>query len=296
MKYYQAITPAIVGASVVLLQPLSVKALSSVEVGKIAEGITVLIDYKDNPGNGSGVLLKKEGNTYTVLTAAHVVAKPNLKYEIVAPDNQRYPLNYSSVKKLPNQVDLAVVKFNSNNNYKVAKIGNSDTSERGAVAYTSGFPKTNRAINQLILHFTEGKIAANSSNLNDGYGLVYSNNTVGGMSGGAILNQNGELIGIHGRGDSRYDEESDTIQKSGFNLGIPINTFVRLSSQAGVNTGVTAPAIVATKLKAEDFLARGLNKEDKGDYKGAISDFTQAINRNPQYAEAFTGGVLCTSI
>ncbi|MDY6896620.1 MAG: S1C family serine protease, partial [Cyanobacteriota bacterium] len=126
MKYFQAIKPLIGATSIFLLQPLSVKALSSVEVGKIAEGITVMIDYKDNSGNGSGVIIGKKGNEYTVLTAAHVVAKPNLQYEIVTPKNQRYQLNYSSVKKLPKQIDLAVVTFTSNQNYKVAQIGNSD--------------------------------------------------------------------------------------------------------------------------------------------------------------------------
>ncbi|MEM7554573.1 MAG: hypothetical protein AAF378_10805 [Cyanobacteria bacterium P01_A01_bin.84] len=99
MKYEQAITPAIIGTSIVLLQPFSVKASSPVEVGKIAEGITVLIDYRNNPGNGSGVIISKEGNSYTVLTAAHVVEAPNLQYEIVAPDNQRYQLDYSTVKE-----------------------------------------------------------------------------------------------------------------------------------------------------------------------------------------------------
>ncbi|MDY6901656.1 MAG: tetratricopeptide repeat-containing serine protease family protein, partial [Cyanobacteriota bacterium] len=230
-----------------------------------------------------------------VLTAAHVVAKPNLQYEIVTPNNQRYQLNYSSVKKLPKQIDLAVVTFTSNQNYKVAQIGNSDTSQRGTLTYLSGFPKKSRAINQSILSFTEGKIAANSQQpLNDGYGLIYSNNTVGGMSGGAVLNEKGELIGIHGRGDIRSEEGTDTIQKSGFNLGIPINTFVRLSGQVGVSTvAADKPAVVSTRplakaeLKAEDYLAKAVNKRKEKNYQGAISDLNQAINLNPKYADAY---------
>ncbi|MEL6459290.1 MAG: tetratricopeptide repeat-containing serine protease family protein [Cyanobacteria bacterium J06621_15] len=288
MKYFQAITPLIGAISTVLLQPLSVKALSSVEVGKIAENITVMIDYKDNSGNGSGVIIGKQGNQYTVLTAAHVVARPNLQYEIVAPSNQRYQFKYSNVKTLPNQIDLAVITFTSNQNYQVAQIGNSDTSGRGTLTYLSGFPKKSRAINQSILSFTEGKIAANSQQpLNDGYGLIYSNNTVGGMSGGAVLNEKGELIGIHGRGDIRSEEGTDTIQKSGFNLGIPINTFVKNSNQLVANTRPIKPAVVSTKLKAEDFLARAVNKRKERNYQGAISDLSQAINLNSQYAEAY---------
>jgi S1-C subfamily serine protease len=275
----------------IILQPLAANALSAREVGKIAEGITVLIEYKDIPGNGSGVIIKKEGNVYTILTAAHVVANQNRKYEIVAPDNVRYSLNYSTVKMLPNRIDLAVVTFTSTKNYQVAKIGNSDTSERGTVTYLSGFPAINSAINQPTLNFTEGKISANSNQpFKNGYGLIYSNITVAGMSGGAVLNQNGELVGIHGRADGRDDKLTGNIQKSGLNLGIPINTFVRLSAQAGVNIGVTASPVVATfPAKAEDLLARGVNKNLDGDYAGAIADFTQAINLNPQYTEAFLG-------
>ncbi|MEO1186255.1 MAG: tetratricopeptide repeat-containing serine protease family protein, partial [Cyanobacteria bacterium J06636_27] len=239
-------------------------------------------------GNGSGVIIGKQGNQYTELTAAHVVARPNLQYEIVAPSNQRYQLKYSNVKTLPNQIDLAVITFTSNQNYQVAQIGNSDTSGRGTLTYLSGFPKKSRAINQSILSFTEGKIAANSQQpLNDGYGLIYSNNTVGGMSGGAVLNEKGELIGIHGRGDIRSEEGTDTIQKSGFNLGIPINTFVKNSNQLVANTRPIKPAVVSTKLKAEDFLARAVNKRKERNYQGAISDLSQAINLNSQYAEAY---------
>lgn len=288
MKSYQAIIPAIVGTSIVLLQPITAKALSSAEVGKIAEEITVLIDYKNNPGNGSGVIIKKEGNTYTVLTAAHVVGKPNLKYEIVTPDDQRYPLEYSSVKKLSSEIDLAVFTFTSNKNYQVAQIGNSDSSERGTLAYISGFPGKNAAINESILTLTKGEIAGSSSKLNDGYGLVYDITTKGGMSGGAVLNDKGELIGIHGRADSSYDEQTDTIEKSGFNLGIPINTFVRLAAQVGVNTGINLPPVATTALKAEDYLVKGTNKWMKQNYQGAIPDHTQAIKLDPQYAQAYS--------
>jgi hypothetical protein len=52
------------------------------------------------------------------------------------------------------------------------------------------------AINQSIYNFSDGTITANASKpLRDGYALVYSNNTSEGMSGGAVLNEKGELIG-----------------------------------------------------------------------------------------------------
>ncbi|BCL34722.1 tetratricopeptide repeat-containing serine protease family protein [Nostoc sp. MS1] len=283
MNFYYQITPAIIGVTIALVQPQAVMALSAGEVNNIAKQITVLIQSK-KPRYGSGVIIKKEGNTYTVLTAAHVVeVKDN--YEIVTAEGKRYPLDYSSVKQLPG-VDLAVVQFSSNQNYNVAKIGNSDSSSEGTTAYVAGFPAPTFAINQSIYTFSNGTITANASKpLRDGYALVYSNNTSEGMSGGAVLNDQGELIAIHGRADKDAKEI-----KTGFNLGIPVNTFLRMSAQVGVDTGVSAPNTpVATAPKAADFLLQAVDKYNKEDYQEAIANFTQAIRLNPKYTQAYIG-------
>ena len=111
MNFSNKIPIALIGTvtTIVIAQPTAVFAISADEVGKIAKSITVLIDSK-NPG--SGIIIKRNGNTYTVLTARHVFKDAQAKYEIVTPDDKRYLLNYSSVKKLPN-IDLAVVEFTS---------------------------------------------------------------------------------------------------------------------------------------------------------------------------------------
>ncbi len=134
MRFSYQLPAALIGvaASIVLVQPQVAVALSPDEVGRIAKSITVRIESK-NPG--SGVIIKKEGNTYTVLTAAHVVERAG-QYTIVTPDDSRYPLNYSTVKKLSG-VDLAVVQFTSSKSYSVAKIGNSDSVTEGKAAYVA---------------------------------------------------------------------------------------------------------------------------------------------------------------
>ncbi|BCL34726.1 serine protease [Nostoc sp. MS1] len=281
MKFAYQITPAIITVAIAIVQPQAVMALSAGEVNNIAKQITVLIQSK-KPKYGSGVIIKKDGNTYTVLTAAHVVeVKDN--YEIVTADGKTYAVNYSSVKQLPG-VDLAVVEFSSNQNYNVAKIGNSDSSSEGTTAYVAGYPAPTFAINQSIYTFSNGTITANASKpLRDGYALVYSNNTSEGMSGGAVLNEKGELIGVHGRADL------DTKQsKTGFNLGIPINTFLRMSAQVGVDTGISAPNTpVATAPKADDFFLQAVDKYNKGDKQGAIADYTSTLKINPNLAAAY---------
>jgi tetratricopeptide (TPR) repeat protein len=292
MNYKYTFPAALIGVSIALVQPQVAFALSSGEVAKMAKQITVLIDSKSP---GSGVIVKRSGNTYTVLTAGHVVAGKN-KAEIVTPDGKRYQLNYSTVKPLPG-VDLATFQFTSSNNYPVAKIGNSDQSSEGTIAYVAGFPKAKAAsISSSIYNFTDGKITANASRpLKDGYALVYSNITLPGMSGGPVFNEQGELIGVHGKGDvseaeiatSKINPEVAYI-KSGFNLGIPINTFLRLSAKSGVDVGVTPPPEkVVTAPKADDFFIQGVDKQNKGDNQGAIIAYNEAIRLNPNLAEAY---------
>lgn len=293
MNFSNKIPIALIGtvATIVIAQPTAFAAISADEVGKIAKSITVLIDSK-NPG--SGIIIKRNGNTYTVLTARHVFKDAQAKYEIVTPDDKRYLLNYSSVKKLPN-IDLAVVEFTSTQTYSVAKIGNSDLATEGKAAYVAGFPKTSAAINRSIYNFTDGRITANASKPinDDGYSLVYSNNTLPGMSGGPVLNENGEVVGIHGRADTRAAESSSInqnilIAKTGFNLGIPINTSLRLLASSQVDLGVKVPsAPVATGPKADDFYIQGVNRFYEGDFQGAIAAYDRAIGLNPNYAAAY---------
>ncbi|MBD2775755.1 serine protease [Iningainema tapete] len=283
MNFYHRLAPALIGVSIALVRSQIAVAISASEVSKIAKEVTVLIQSQSKqPKYGSGVIIKREGNTYTVLTAAHVVEVAD-KYEIVTSDNQRYSLNYSTKKKLP-EVDLAIVQFTSNRNYTVAKMGNSDTSTEGTTAYVTGYPEPTFAIDKSVYNFTTGQITANASKaLREGYALVYSNNTSEGMSGGAVMNEKAELVGIHGRTDKDPKQT-----KTGFNLGIPINTFLRLSATSGVNVGVSAPNTqVVTKPLASDFYIQGGDKYLKGDFKGAIGDYTEALHLNPNYAEAY---------
>jgi tetratricopeptide (TPR) repeat protein len=292
MKIPYGLTAAVMGttAMMVMVQPqTAVRALSASQVATTARQVTVLIAGQ-NPG--SGVIIKREGNTYTVLTARHVVATPD-EYEIVTPDGQRTKLVYATVKPLSG-VDLAILEFTSSRNYTVAKLGNSRSAPSGTTIFVAGFPVPTAAITESIFNFTEGKMTANAERpLADGYALVYSNNTLPGMSGGPVLNEAGEVIGIHGRGDTessgtKTTANPDIVVKTGFNLAIPINTFLSLSGKTGV-TGFPSPAPAPTSNQptADDFYLQANAKYKKGDLKGAITDFDQAIRLNPNFALAY---------
>jgi tetratricopeptide (TPR) repeat protein len=282
MKFSYGLAPALMGITLVLLEIPAAIALSKTQVNEIAKQITVLI--RGQKGYGSGTLVHKAGNTYTVLTAAHVVSVKD-DYQILTPNGKSYRVNDKNIKQLQN-VDLAVVQFRSPENYTVAKIGNSESIKEGTTIYIAGFPAPTYALPNPIYTFRSGEVNANASKpLRDGYGLVYISDTSEGMSGGPVLNEKGELVGIHGRASKNKDTEQTN---TGFNLGIGINTFLRLSAKIGVNAGVPAFSTqAATAPKADDFFVQALNKYEKGDKQGMLADLNSALKINPNNAAAY---------
>ncbi len=216
--------------------PLSVTTpKSSEDIYQIATEVTVSIE---GTNNGSGVLIAKDSGSYYVLTCKHVVSQEDT-YTIVTSDNSRHSVNYRSVKLLPN-FDLAIVEFTSNERYRLAQINASQQTRQGESIYISGFTSRGLAIKLPTQLTSEGRISGFQRNEPEGYELLYSNVTAPGMSGGPILNESGQVIGIHGRAEGN----SASGGKVGINLGIPINFFIKTAPQVGIN-------LQKLKLKAE---------------------------------------------
>jgi len=215
------VSAALVGAVIVSVQQLlldqKVNTIAKeINVSSIAEEITVRIDGPK--AGGSGVIVKREGNDYTVLTNWHVVDDSG-DYEIQTADGTRHRVNY---RQELSGVDLARLQFTSTQSYRVAELGNSENVSRNQSVYVSGWLNPIPGINQRSYQFIEGKITSLLQQHEDGgYALVYSNiGTYRGMSGGPLLNDRGQVVGINGRaaGDSLTGPV-------GLYLGIPINFF-----------------------------------------------------------------------
>jgi serine protease Do len=227
-------------ASIIITQPVLAK--SAKEVAKIAIPTTVQINNTLSPGDsGSGVIIAKQGNTYTVLTANHVVKNSNSEYVIRTAKGKNHAVTgVQSLAGNQGSLDLAIVKFESSEEYSIAPVTNSDEASIGSGIYISGYhPISAGNGTEREYAFTNGQVTNIRSDNAEGYTMRYDAVTRRGMSGGPVFDVSGRVVGIHGQGDTGGTVKNESGQsnelKIGFNSAIPINTFMAIASQAGVD-------------------------------------------------------------
>ena len=245
----------------------------------LAKSISVRIE---GATKGSGVIVKKEGDIYTVLTAWHVI-KDNLITEevgIITSDNEEHIWEPINLKRL-GKVDLALFTFRSKNLYKTASIGDAKVVNYKDQVYVAGFS----VFDFKNLKFEKGEIVANAEvGIDNGYQMLYSNKTTSGMSGGVILDKRGRLIGIHGRGEVDLNKSSiSKIKvKTGINQGIPITFFEMF------NKGLPVELPKGSYKKPDDYLAQAwASQEKEGREQSVLRLVNQALKINRFIPEAY---------
>ncbi|WP_310484857.1 tetratricopeptide repeat protein [Chamaesiphon sp. VAR_48_metabat_403] len=313
------LTAALVGTQVVLVQPAVMAAKSAAEVQSSlqrrgyanARAVTVEIKLQQDSSVGSGIIIARSGDLYTIATNRHVVCGKGSRkkvptgetYELGLADGQKYRVTANSVKLIGTDLDLAIVQFRSSRKYPVAQLGTASALKVDDVVYTAGFP-----LEQPGFSFNKGEVIAavdkRITGDRGGYSVVYDAFTLPGMSGGGVFDRNGQLVAIHGQGE-RYsgntdlDDRSKVGSKIGYNRGIPVRWLVPDLAGAGISiSGNRLPSILGaakeqTPVGADEYFIAGFNKfvepgEDVTTGKRtAIQELSKAIRINPRYTVAY---------
>ncbi len=275
MKFTKKIAPIIIGGTfsgavalsllLVGLEPQQTKAavvrlaqgLAPEEVNLRAKQITVRID---GANVGSGSIIGRSNDEYTVLSNWHVM-KNQGSYIVQTIDGSEHQVIASSIKQMPG-VDLAVLKFNSNQNYQTAELGDTKNLSEGQNVYFAGYPgELRREDNRYYRFFTANLVGILPKSTENGYSLVYSGEAFPGMSGGPVFNRDGLMIGIHG------EANINAVSGGTSNYAIPIDSYQQ--AIAKLDAQPTAPEStpeLATKpdTKAESTPSKITNSEQSG--------------------------------
>lgn len=301
-------------AAIVFAQSAAFAAKSPQEIAKLANTLTVQVNPSPNDPaqrSGSGFIIARKGNTYTVLTCDHVLqGKPAT---IRTSDGKSYSItNGQSLGTTSNGIDLALLTFSSSIDYQVSTLGNSEQAAVGSQIFVFGYPvnKLERKVGEARnFEFSPGYITSRPSTVSGGYAMRYTAVTQPGMSGGPVFDIDGRVVGIHGRGEndsativnyqggqiSSTNVGLQVATKTGFNAAIPVNTFLSMQKQTrleGVNVN-KAPSTdkpaerIQNPQTAAEFAGRAQIRQERGDKSAAIDDYTQAIRLDPSYSNAY---------
>jgi S1-C subfamily serine protease len=146
---------------------------------------------------GSGVLVKRQNNTYMVVTNAHVLRAGKPPYRIVAHNGAIYRAKISTNNF--GSKDIALLEFISpRKEYTVASFDN--TVKLSDKVFACGFPTRDDEDVKPLFTMNPGFVSfILGQSLSDGYQIGHTNQVNSGMSGGALLNEQGEIVGIIGK-------------------------------------------------------------------------------------------------
>ena len=186
------------------LIPSVIESVSPSVVGIIGRGKTESY-YGSQEGimSGSGVIIKTGGE---ILTNAHVVKNMNTIL-VVMNDGKGYE---AQLKYIDDDTDLAVVKIKKIG-LPVVKFANSEDIVVGKQVIAIGTPITFSLRNSATVGHTSGL----NRSVGDPYRLIQTDTAIThGNSGGALINMNGELVGITSSGYSGTNT----------NFAVPVDT------------------------------------------------------------------------
>lgn len=194
-------------------------------------------------GEGSGVIYKIDGDTAYLVTNNHVVENADsLKVKLADGTTEDGELVGRDAVS-----DLAVVKISSKNVKSAIKFADSDATKVGSIAIAIGSPLGSKFSNSVTQGIISGQSRIVPMDLNkDGQAdiettLIQTSAAINpGNSGGALLNKDGDLVGINSSKFSNVDVE-------GMGFAIPSKEVQRVIAQLEKDGKVTRPFIGITQ-------------------------------------------------
>ena len=186
-------------------------------------------------GEGSGVIYKIDGDTAYLVTNNHVVENADsLKVKLADGTTEDGELVGRDAVS-----DLAVVKISSKNVKSAIKFADSDATKVGSIAIAIGSPLGSKFSNSVTQGIISGQSRIVPMDLNkDGQAdiettLIQTSAAINpGNSGGALLNKDGDLVGINSSKFSNVDVE-------GMGFAIPSKEVQRVIAQLEKDGKVT---------------------------------------------------------
>ena len=190
VKEKELVMPRVDSTEVVSIAELATKTIVQVQVGTLSDDGEFL-----SAGGGSGVVITDDG---LIMTNHHVIDN-STEVRVIFEDGRMYEANIIGSDRL---TDIGLVKITASNLIPIA-IGDSDKMLVGDLAVAIGHPLTLGAAPTV----TTGVVSALERRLDVGgdvmgtsvtlFGLIQTDAPITrGSSGGALINKNGELIGI----------------------------------------------------------------------------------------------------
>ena len=206
-------------------------------------------------GTGSGVIISPDGY---IITNNHVIAGAS-EISITLNNNRVYEADLIGSD---DKTDIALLKINAENTLPALQFGDSDTSQIGEWVLAVGNPFN------LTSTVTAGIISAKSRDLSGDQSFIQTDAAVNpGNSGGALVNMNGELIGIN------TAITSQTGSYIGYSFAVPSNIARKviedLMEFGNVQTGILGVSIL--NVESQEAMDKGIN-EIQGVY---ISEITE---------------------
>jgi tetratricopeptide (TPR) repeat protein len=284
----------LVGTTVALVQVqpvLSVKSVSEVEA--IARSTAVQMTFERRSGRVPGIIIHRQGSLYTLVASQYLLSNEGRGLSDVGtitlhlPDGIKYQVSTEAIKQLDRSaspVDLAIVQFRSDRNYKVAKLAAPNSLKPKDKLYTAGFYSSTEyfGFDPSRFNFEVGKVVATvNKRLTDdeGYTFVYDTVTPE-VYGGGIFDRDGQLVAIHGH--ERYWHR-DLAKRA-----IPIRWLMQNLAEVGIDLGGDPSSDKALPMQipttADDYFIAGFNEfsTDK-----AVEKFSRAIQLNLKYQRAY---------